>query len=173
MLSAPELSVMLDETIMIFHLHSKTPQKATRRFDGATPAGVHSVLLAMLVLHEESLPEELRVKVAVALLGHDMPEDTHLRLEELPFWIKKYNALKLVEALTFDESEDKFAKIWELGDEVILAELFDAVGNLLCAKGVKPERMTYRRAMVGKMVVHIGHIWPDLDILKIAKGLLQ
>ncbi len=59
--------------------HTNFPRKASkafRKFDGVTPFWVHPSWCATAILAEESLPEELRMRGAHALLLHDVVEDT-------------------------------------------------------------------------------------------------
>ncbi len=146
----------------------REPSKAFRKFDGKTPYGVHPTFLAMLFLHEESLPEYFRVWGAKALLAHDLLEDTTVTL---PKWCSPV-VQTLVKELTFAENEDHRVEIWKRSPQAILLKFYDVVGNLMCVKGMLPEYVEFRRESARKHLEWVEGKYPQLEIVKIAKGLL-
>ena len=116
MLSADNLSLMIADVFRLHQQFPKKPGKAYRKFDGRTPYGVHPTLLAMLILHEEHLSEQFRVRGATALLAHDLIEDTS---SSLPAWCSDPGVASLVQELTFSEGEDSAVEIWNRSDEAI------------------------------------------------------
>ncbi len=123
----------------------------------------------MLILQEESLPEETRVRGAKVLLAHDLLEDT---TAELPIWTKNPKIEKLVSGLTFAKGEDKFLEVWKREEEVILLSFFDNVSNLMAAGKMKPGRRAEYLVGVRKHLDYVEKRYPKLEIVKIAKGLL-
>jgi len=169
MLTAEELAVMTSDVLLLHTRFPKEPKKAFR-FDGVTPFGVHPVLLAMLILNEEHLTEEVRVRGAKALLAHDLLEDTTV---ELPEWARDPEVEKLVCGLTFTKGQDKYVDVWSRGEDVILLSFFDSVINLTCVGNVLPERMAYKKQKVREHLVYIEQRYPKLEIVKMAKAFLQ
>jgi hypothetical protein len=170
MLSASELSGMISD---VFRLHSefpKSPEKAFRKFDGRTPYGVHPTLAAMLFAHEESLYEDLRVLGIKALLGHDLIEDT---TAPLPAWCSDPEVELYIRELTFTEGQNPLVDIWHRRHTAILLKFYDVVANLMCAGAMKPERAKERQMYADRMLAYIKDIYPQLEILKIARGLLR
>lgn len=170
MLSASELSGMISD---VFRLHSefpKKPEKAFRKFDGRTPYGVHPTLAAMLFAHEESLPEDFRVLGIKALLGHDLIEDT---TAPLPEWCLDPEVKLLINELTFTEGQDPLVDIWRRRQTTILLKFYDVVVNLMCVGSMNSERIRQRRMHAAKMWVYIENSYPRLEIIKIARGLLE
>ena len=170
MLTAHELAQILAEIMFIHSFHAREG-KQFRQFDGRTPSGVHSVLLMMLILHEESLPEALRVMLALAIGAHDIPEDSILT--RLPLWATTDPEVEaLVRGMTFADGEDKYTEMWKRGDMVLLLELFDCTVNLMCAATKKPGRTAICQQAVRGLIAYFEPKYPKLEIIKIAKGLL-
>jgi hypothetical protein len=111
--------------------HAKTPDDATRRFDGKTPYAVHPIWCAMTILSEWSLAPELRRAGYQALAWHDTIEDTHL---PLPATVDD-EVKNLVAELTFAPDEDERELIWARSREAKLLKLYDKVSNLLDNRG--------------------------------------
>lgn len=169
MITAEELAVMISDVLLLHSKFAREPKKAFR-FDGVTPFSVHPVLLAMLILNEEHLPEEIRVRGAKALLAHDLLEDT---TAELPEWAKDPEVEKLVRGLTFTKGQDKYVDVWNRGEDVILLSFFDSVANLTCVGNVSSERMAYKKKKVREHLAYIESCYPWLEIVKMAKAFLQ
>jgi hypothetical protein len=170
MLSALSLAGMIFD---IFRLHSefpKKPEKAFRKFDGCTPYGVHPTLAAMIFLHEESLPENFRVRGAKALLCHDLIEDT---TASLPDWCSEPEVESLVQELTFSEHFNPSTEIWNRSENAILLKFYDVVVNLMCVGKMSPERIAERKKHAIEHYSWVFNHYPNLEIIKIAKGLLQ
>ncbi|MCX6752011.1 MAG: hypothetical protein NTZ87_00705 [Candidatus Nomurabacteria bacterium] len=171
MLSAEKLATITSDVLRIHSKFARTPKKAFRAFDGVTPSGVHSVLLGMLALNEESLPEELRIRVALTLFGHDILEDT---TATLPSWATEdTEVLTLILGMTFDEGQNKYEEMWKHDRKILLPEFFDCTINLSCAKTKKPERTEMCRAAVRMLLAYIEPLYPGLEITKMAKAFLQ
>jgi hypothetical protein len=168
MFSACELAEMVCDVICIYDEFSKTPYKAFRKFDGRTPYGVHPVFTAMLLLHEENLPEIFRVRGAKVLLAHDIFEDTNA---DLPEWCSPDVAC-LVRKLTFSDSQDSSVEIWSRGDEAILLKFYDVVANLMCVGKMNREAIQRRRKQARNHLSWVKERYPQLEIVKIAEGLL-
>src|SRR5580658_9919628 len=97
MLTAIQLSSMIADVFRLHQDFPKKPSNAFRKFDGRTPYGVHPTFLAMLVLQEDTMPEDDRVRRAKALLAHDLKEDT---TAPMPEWAQDLEVMTLIDGLT-------------------------------------------------------------------------
>jgi len=169
MFTGEELATMIAD---VFYLHQEFPKKPTnafRKFDGKTPYGVHPTLLAMLVMHEDKMPEVDRLRRAKALLGHDLKEDTGA---VLPAWCLEPDVETLINGLTFTKEKDPLVEMWKRGDDVILTKFYDNVANLMNVGTMSPERIRQRRENVRRHCNWVLARYPELEIVKIACGLL-
>lgn len=167
--TALELATMILETFLVHDMKAREPRKQFRR-DGKTPFGVHPVTLALLVLNEETLPEEFRVRGAKALLAHDMLEDTS---SKLPGWAKSDPEVeKLVHELTFHGSEDKFQMMWYRNEDALVLILFDCTMGMTCRGGERTERIAVYKAEMPKLIAFVEKRYPKLEIIKMAKAFL-
>ena len=169
MFTGTQLAAMIADVFRLHQEFPRKPAKAFRKFDGVTPYGVHPTFLAMLVLQEEAMAEEDRVRRAKALLGHDLKEDT---TAPLPEWCQELPVMELIDGLTFAEDTDPFTEMWKRGDEVILTKFYDCVGNLMGTKTMRPERVAQRLENARKHLTYVETRYPELEIVKIAKGLI-
>ncbi len=83
------------------HKQSLDIKKATRYWDLKTSYSIHPIWCATTLLHETSLPEELRQDGYQALLYHDILEDTFF---PLPEWLSE-RVQGLVKNMTFESSQ--------------------------------------------------------------------
>lgn len=164
-----ELAAMISDTFRIHQEFPKEPRKAFRKMDLITPYGVHPTLLAMLVLHEEKMPEPDRIRRAKALLGHDFKEDT---TAPLPIWCQDADVMTLIDGLTFTKDQEPAVEMWKRGDDVIITKLYDTVGNLMGVGRMNPDRVAVRRDYARKHVDYVAGLHPELEIVKIGRGLL-
>ncbi len=170
MLDASQLARMSWDTLMIHDTFPLEQKNQFRRWDGKTPFGVHPILLAMLFLNEESLPEEFRVRGAKALFAHDIPEDT---TAELPTWATDDpQVLRLIKELTFNDGVDKFKEMWNRSSDAIILLLFDVTMNMTCRGKIRQERLAEYKAHMPKHIAYVEKYYPNLEILKIAKAFL-
>jgi (p)ppGpp synthase/HD superfamily hydrolase len=169
MFTGGELAAMITDVFQLHQNFPKKPQNAFRKFDGATPYGVHPTFMAMMILQEDTMEENDRVRRAKALLGHDLLEDT---TAPLPEWCKDFEVLALIDGLTFTNDQDPLTEIWNRGDEVILVKFYDNVANLMNTRMMTSERREERRQHVLEHLAWVESRNPQLEIVKIAKGLL-
>jgi len=167
--TAAELAKMVWNTFMIHDTKAKETKKKFRR-DGKTPFGVHPILLAMLILNEETLPEEFRIRGAKALLAHDFLEDTWTRLPE---WATDdLQVAQLVQELTFSDGVDKFEKMWNRSADALILILFDTTMNMTCRGNTRPERLAVYKEHMPRLIKYVEERYPHLEILKMAKAFL-
>ena len=173
MFSGDQLSWMIRDIFLFHQNHAKNPEKAFRKFDGKTPYGVHPTLAAMLILHEEHLSEEVRVRGAKALLAHDLLEDTMVPLVALTNWGGDPDVTGLIQELTFTKDENPSVEIWNRSHEAQLLKFYDVTVNLMCVGKMSPDRIQYRREQAKKHLAWVESNYPGLEITKIAGGLLR
>ena len=80
--------------------------------------------------------------------------------------------MALIDGLTFTEEQDPAVEMWNRGYEVILVKFYDNVANLMNTRMISPERIERRRENVLKHLAWVESRHPQLEIVKIAKGLL-
>jgi len=147
--------------------HATKPSKAVRKWDGKTPYWVHPVWAATTMAHEVTLPEELRAAGCAALALHDVLEDTTVGL---PAGTSDRVRL-LVEAMTFESSDEEMVKVWERGSEILLLKLFDKVSNLMDGTWMTPEKRARYAAYTLRLANEVEKVWAGLTIVKIARAL--
>lgn len=169
MLSSEELKYFIDYCIDAHAHHGKLPHKATRLWDRATPYSMHPVWCATTLLSETSLPEDLRHHGAIALLMHDVVEDT---TAGLPEGISA-EAQRLVEELTFESSAIAREKIWEKSDAAKLLKLYDKVSNLMDGAWMDDEKKDLFRGDIRALADHAEKVYGPLNITKIARSVVE
>lgn len=147
---------------------AKTPEKRVRTWDQKTPYYLHSLWCASTLATETSLPQELRENGAIALLYHDITEDTTAVLPENI----SQTIIELINGLTFDSFSDEMVNIWQQPTEVRLLKLYDKVSNLLDGVWMNQElRKTYEE-YVDRLVEDVENNFGVLNIVCIAKATL-
>ncbi len=148
---------------------AKKPSKAFRKWDGKTPYGVHPVWCATTLLHETSIPEDLRNEGAEALLFHDILEDTTAKLPDGT----SDRIGKLVEGMTFEGgTTQEMQEVWSRSKEIRLLKLYDKVSNLLDAEiWMTPEKLAAYRAYTRKLADDVTSNYGTLNIVRLARAL--
>lgn len=149
---------------------AKKPSKAVRKWDGATPYGVHPTWCAMTILQEPSLPEEVRVRGAATLLYHDITEDT---LGRLPSETPK-DVVHGVHNMSFaGGSAEEMELVWGKPPEIRLFKLYDKVSNLLDSFWMSEEKLSryhrYTQWLAEDVALHYG----ELNIVRMARALAR
>lgn len=167
-------TLLLDAINFAILAHStkaKNPAKAWRKSsDGETPFVVHPLWCAMTILQEEKLDREIREKCAIALLFHDILEDTD---EVLPEYISQDIKNLILELTFYGGTQEEMQKIWEKSDEAILCKLYDKTSNLLDSSFMNEEKLLAYKEYTLKLCILIEAKWGNLNIVKIAKALIS
>lgn len=153
-----------------FRAHAEQPtkpSKAVRKWDGKTPYGIHPTWCAMTLLTETTLPEEIRVTGAQALLLHDVLEDTTAGLPEGT----PTEVIKLVEGMTFVSSDEEMELIWTRSQEVKLLKLYDKVSNLLDGSWMSQEKRERYAAYLVALCDDVEPHYGQLNIMRIARAI--
>ena len=106
--------------------HHTGDELPCRPFDGVTPHAIHPIATALLALAEPLLETETRYKVALALLFHDLFEDSTKGLPDdlPPEWVNEIT--QIVNEMTFEQGlPQEAAELWQKSPLTILAKLFD------------------------------------------------
>ena len=154
----------------VFYAHADMaikPSKAVRKWDEATPYGVHPVWCAMTLLTETGLTEDIRETGAIALLYHDVLEDTRAGLPEGTLSRVK----DLVEQMTFVSSANEMEEIWSREPVVKLLKLYDKTSNLLDGVWMSPEKRTHYADYLLRLCDEIERHWGQLNIIRIARAI--
>lgn len=150
--------------------YPRKPKMATRKWDGKTPYHIHPSWCATTLLTETSLPEDLRQDGALALLYHDVLEDTNLGL---PPWLSARVHSLILDMTFYGGSQEEMEKIWGKSSEVKLLKLYDKVSNLMDGAWMSAEKreeyVKYTLRLCKDVEDHFG---AGLTITKIAKAIL-
>ncbi|MBI4154345.1 hypothetical protein HY501_03335 [Candidatus Woesearchaeota archaeon] len=124
----------------------------------------------MTILAEIKLPEETRYNGALALLYHDVLEDTDAALPEgLP-----ERVVHLVQAMTFPQgSEQEMREIWSKEPEVRLLKLYDRTFNLMDSSWMVPDQLERHRLYGRKLADDVEANYCPLNIVKFVRTLLN
>jgi len=154
----------------VFDVHSQlpiTPEKAFRKFDGKTPFATHPVWCGMMILTENSLPEDKRYDGAQALLLHDIIEDTKADLpDDLSYKVKQ-----LVLDMTFESFNDECALIWNRSKFVRMLKLYEKVHNLLNTDWMAKDKLKFYIGYVLRLTEDVEENWGLLNIVIFSKAL--
>lgn len=155
----------LDYVIRAHSEMAKKEANATRMWDQRTPYHFHPIWCATTILHETSLPEDLRMDGSQALLYHDVVEDT---TAPLPSWLSE-KVKGLVSDMTFNSSEDEWENLWSRSQEARLLKVYDKTSNLLDGVWMKPQRRDQHVDHLKRLVKDVRSNYGNLNILKIAE----
>jgi len=111
--------------------HHAGDELSCRPFDGITPHAIHPIATALLALQEPLLETETRYKVAIALLFHDLFEDSTKGLPNdlPPEWVDEIT--QIVKEMTYENGlPQEVVELWQKSPLTILAKLFDKYHSL-------------------------------------------
>lgn len=148
--------------------HPKSSGKDVRYWDRKTPYSIHPIWCAMTLLTETKLDQDIREDGAIALLFHDILEDT---TKPLPANISP-RVKTLVEEMTFETSTQEWSELWNKPKEVRLYKLYDKTSNLLDATWMKPDGYKKYVALVKRLVEDVEKNYGELNITKLARAVL-
>ncbi len=154
----------------------RTPRKAYRQWDGRTPYSIHPIWCAATLLSETKLSEDIRERGAVALLYHDVPEDTTAPLPK----DLSHEVRALIKEMTFfggfaEEAEE----VWKRSPLCRLLKLYDKVHNLLDGRDTwmpEKEDKEYRRKYEGhtlRLCADVEKNFGRLNITLLARTILN
>ncbi len=148
--------------------HALSEKKAVRLWDGESPYFMHPVWCAATLATETTLPKEIREKGMIALLYHDVPEDTTVVLPDtVPLEI-----MQLIDGLTFDGFYQEVEEIWKRPPEVRLLKLYDKVSNLLDGSWMPEEILSLYLSFTQQLVDDVRNHFGELNIILMASAIL-
>lgn len=165
------MNKMLDEKDLnyIIEAHRKSGlDKSARRWDKKTPYSIHPIWCAMTLLHETSLPEDLRRDGSQALLYHDILEDTEW---PLPSWLST-RVIKLVMDMTFESSQHEMKEIWNKPPEIRLFKLYDKTSNRMDGVWMDKEKREMYTEYSSRLCDDVEKNYGKLNITRIARAII-
>lgn len=139
----------------------------TRKANKSLPYGVHPLWCALTML-TEPLQDELKYKYALALIYHDVVEDTKGDLSCIPIKVRS-----LVKDLTFDNFDDEKANLFDKSNEILLLKLYDKVHNLLDGHWMSIEKYKDYVEHTRQIYRTVKNNYPNLNIIKLAYSILS
>lgn len=160
------LTSLIDFSFRVHDKFANEPRKRFRKWDGRTPYAIHPVWCAVTILAETTLPEEIRYHGALALLLHDVLEDTQAPLpSRLPPQVEA-----LVLEKTFASFEEEHELIWGRSELCRLLTTYDKVSNLLDANWRTNKRDLYVGYTL-RLADDTEKRWGPLNIVRIARAI--
>jgi (p)ppGpp synthase/HD superfamily hydrolase len=157
----------------VIDAHTHRPKAAKNKFrywDKKTPYYIHPLWCAMTLLTETSLPKKLRENGAVALLYHDLLEDTNAKL---PKTLDKKITFYVQQLTFYGGFEEERKLLLNKGIEIKLLKLYDKVSNLLDGSWMnKKERKIYTD-FTKKIMIEVEKYYGLLNIVKIAREIVK
>jgi len=161
--------IMEKDIVYIIMAHGQSEGvKSVRRWDHKTPYSIHPIWCATMLLHETSLPEDLRQDGSLALLYHDILEDTPF---PLPCWLSE-RVLGLVNEMTFRSFQDEIEMIWGRSKEARLLKLYDKTSNLLDGAWMEVEKMGKYTNHTSKLCEDVERNYGELNITKVVRAII-
>ena len=156
--------------------HARFPTKPGKAFRGGhdeertwTPYGIHPTWAAMTILHERGLSQNIRTDGAMALLYHDVLEDTTRSLpRDMPKRVRE-----LVEAMTFESFGQETELLWQRAPVVRLLKAYDKVSNWMDGTWMYPDRRVVHRAHLKRVTDDVEQNFGLLNIVRMARALLE
>lgn len=146
----------------------KAHHNAFRKWDQKTPYSVHPLWCALTILTETKLSQNLRNNGSLALLYHDILEDTK---EKLPKGLNK-EVVHLVKEMTFSCGlTQEIKEIWTKEPKVKLLKLYDKVSNLLDSSWMSTSQKQEYLLLTKKLTKEVKKIFGQLNIVTIAQSL--
>jgi hypothetical protein len=165
---ACELGEAIAHTISAHSAFANADDDKVRFWDRRTPYAVHPIWCAMTLLTETRLPAAIRERGYLALLWHDVLEDTRLGLPTTTSEVRS-----LVEAMTFASFAEEKARVWEASDEVKLLKLYDKVSNLLDASWMSAGKRADYVEHTQRLAALVRSRFGELNITRIADAICR
>ena len=147
--------------------HGNEPNDAIRFHDRVTPYLVHPLWCAASLLQESSLPLAIRKAGYLALLWHDVLEDTQMGLPE----DTSLEIVKIVKDMSFSSFDQEMTELWSRSIEVKLLKLYDKVSNLLDGQWMKAEKWNLYVEHTVRLADEVRQEYGALNIVKITEAI--
>lgn len=148
-----------------------TEGRAVRKFDRKTPTVTHPLDCWTEILNEPLLSEGDRAAGSLALLFHDVIEDTTVP----PPDCLSPRVLQLVQDMTYEGgTEEEMVHIWEKEPFVILLKLYDKYSNWkTMGWTTEAKKASYRDYIQRLIDVVIRFYGPSLNVVRAAQALIR
>lgn len=153
------------------HTHqTNDPAQALRWLDGTTPYAVHPLGSATLLAMEPDLPEDLRHDGALALVCHDLLEDTNAGLPEgLP-----ERAAEWVRQMTFKGKMKEYEpQIWQREPFVRLLIFVEKFNTLFDGNWMSDDRLRYHCEFLTRLADDVEGNFGTLNVVVTARALVR
>lgn len=161
---AEELLASICHTITAHSKYPKAPDDAIRYWDNTTPYAIHPIWCAITLLTETGLPEKIRYDGYLALLWHDILEDTNMSLPENT----RKDVQNLVQDMTFKNFNDELERIESCSETIKLLKLYDKVSILLDAIWMSDSKWNQLVEYTLELCDFVFRKYGELNIVKIA-----
>jgi (p)ppGpp synthase/HD superfamily hydrolase len=166
---ADELAAAIAHAIRAHTYFPNTPRDAVRLWDRRTPYVIHPIWCATTLLAEPGLSEDIRYPGAIALLWHDILEDTQLPLPEQT----RPGVRDLVQEMTFASLDEEFERVWERSDMAKLLKLYDKVSQFLDGTWLSDTRWNKLVQHTRKLEQFVTTTYGVLNIVTLSRALAQ
>jgi hypothetical protein len=160
----------LEDLAYIITAHSLNPVKSTkaaRKWDKTTPYHNHPIWCATMIAHETSLEPRTREIGTIALLYHDIGEDTTIPIPgHLPNSIRT-----AIHHMTFVSSAEEMQLIWTKSQEIRLFKLYDKVSNWMDGVWMDDKKREKYRTYIHNLTSDVKGNYGSINITKIAEAL--
>ncbi len=148
---------------------AKNPRQAQRFHDKFTPFAIHPIWCALTLLMDAKVPAEIRYDGALALILHDLIEDT---TEKLPKFVSS-RVGGLVRDMTFASSEEEWREVWSRPQVVLLLKVYDKVNTFLDADTwMTPRRREQHVEHLRNLMAVVEPVYGDLKIFRLARAVM-
>jgi hypothetical protein len=168
LIPARRLAEVTSYVIAAHDKQAREPRQRFRKWDTATPYAIHPVWCATMLLTETTLPKQLRKHGAIALLQHDLLEDTKAELHPSTNAPER----RLIEEMTFASFEEEVEQVWKRSPECRLLKCYDKVSNLLDMNWRTGKRDMYV-AYTLRLITEARERYGELNIVKIASAICE
>lgn len=161
---------IVDSVAFAKHAHIDSPispDDAVRFHDRSTPYIVHPIWCAMTIMTETMLDESVRLNGYLALMWHDVLEDTHA---QLPGDVD-HEVRELIQGMTFASFAVEKETVWRRPAIIRLLKLYDKTSNLLDGSHLSIDKWNAYVEFAQLLIDDAERNFGQLNIVKIAKAI--
>jgi hypothetical protein len=166
---ADQLGAAIQHAMEAHTYFPNRPRDAVRLWDRQTPYVIHPIWCAMTLLSETSLADDIRYPGALALLWHDILEDTQLPLPDNTQPVVQ----QLVHEMTFTSLDEEFDRLWERSDTAKLLKLYDKTSQFLDGGWLADARWNQLVQHTRRLEDFVSAVYGELNIVSISRAICQ
>jgi hypothetical protein len=151
------------------HQQHAEEKNTYRLWDKRTPYAIHPIWCATTILTETSLPEPIRQRGVLALLYHDILEDTDAK----PPKDLAPNVIEAIHDMTFDSFQQETKELATKNIEIQLFKLYDKTSNLLDATWMNEALYNQYHQFTAKLCKRVESKYGQLNICRIFQQIPQ